>query len=530
MILPQTNSDRFLFTRRLLRGGSAAVLSLSLMGAVASAQEAPAESVDDGDTVIATGIRQSLETAAAIKRNADSFVDAITAEDIGALPDRSVSEALQRVPGVSVLRFSGPDDPDHFSVEGDGVVIRGLPFVRSELNGRDAFAASPSGTLGFNDVSPELLGSVEVFKNQSADMIEGGLSGTIDLNTRKPFDQDSGFFGYSLDFTYSDLVEKVSPSFSVLGSKRWETSAGEFGLLAGFSRNRLKSRSDASQTGDFRAYDADDNMINSDITDNSGNYKIDYLGQDDYYLRFTPPSNTGYGPTIPNQGNDDSVDSDIDGSNGPNTTSLISLNSGDDLPTVDAGLTFGVVPVEWLSFTGVSRENFNKLDWSTASERNVSHFEIERSLHNTVGFVSIGKIVAVGNSSEVSNYKMRDYDVEKKGAYYYRLKQVDYNGYHEYSNTIRIERKGVRNNGIDLYPNPTIEEFTIDLNVAKQSKVHISIWDAAGKLVGNNEINKVIEEGNYRRTIDVSTLPAGIYNVKVTIENTVYNKKLLIVH
>ncbi len=261
MILPQTNSDRFLFTRRLLRGGSAAVLSLSLMGAVASAQEAPAESVDDGDTVIATGIRQSLETAAAIKRNADSFVDAITAEDIGALPDRSVSEALQRVPGVSVLRFSGPDDPDHFSVEGDGVVIRGLPFVRSELNGRDAFAASPSGTLGFNDVSPELLGSVEVFKNQSADMIEGGLSGTIDLNTRKPFDQDSGFFGYSLDFTYSDLVEKVSPSFSVLGSKRWETSAGEFGLLAGFSRNRLKSRSDASQTGDFRAYDADDNVV-----------------------------------------------------------------------------------------------------------------------------------------------------------------------------------------------------------------------------------------------------------------------------
>jgi len=264
---PQTNSDCFLFTRRLLRGGSAAVLSLSLMGAVASAQEAPAESVDDGDTVIATGIRQSLETAAAIKRNADSFVDAITAEDIGALPDRSVSEALQRVPGVSVLRFSGPDDPDHFSVEGDGVVIRGLPFVRSELNGRDAFAASPGGTLGFNDVSPELLGSVEVFKNQSADMIEGGLSGTIDLNTRKPFDQDSGFFGYSLDFTYSDLVEKISPSFSVLGSKRWETSAGEFGLLAGFSRNRLKSRSDASQTGDFRAYDAGGNVISiQDIT------------------------------------------------------------------------------------------------------------------------------------------------------------------------------------------------------------------------------------------------------------------------
>jgi len=244
----KSNSDCLSLARRMLRGGSIGVLS-------AGGEE---------DEVIATGIRQSLENAAAIKRNADSFVDAITAEDIGALPDRSVSEALQRVPGVSVLRFSGPDDPDHFSVEGDGVVIRGLPFVRSELNGRDAFAASPSGTLGFNDVSPELLGSVEVFKNQTADMIEGGLSGTIDLNTRKPFDQAGDFFGYSLDFTYSDLIERVSPSFSAVGAKRWETGIGEFGLLAGYSRNRLESRSDASQTGDFRAYDDDGNAISID--------------------------------------------------------------------------------------------------------------------------------------------------------------------------------------------------------------------------------------------------------------------------
>ena len=259
----QNNSDHLSFARRMLRGGSAAALSVAVMSSVAYAQDTTTE---EGE-IVTTGIRQSLENANAIKRNADSFVDAITAEDIGALPDRSVSEALQRVPGVSVLRFSGPDDPDHFSVEGDGVVIRGLPFVRSELNGRDAFAASPGGTLGFNDVSPELLGSVQVFKNQSADMIEGGLSGTIDLNTRKPFDQSDSYFGYSLDFTYSDLIEKVSPSLSFVGSKRWDTNIGEFGLLAGYSRNRLKSRSDASQTGDYRAYDENGSVVSiQDIT------------------------------------------------------------------------------------------------------------------------------------------------------------------------------------------------------------------------------------------------------------------------
>lgn len=271
MILsPQFHSDRFSTTRRLLRGGSAAVLSLSLMGAVASAQEAPAESVDDGDTVIATGIRQSLETAAAIKRNADNFVDAITAEDIGALPDRSVSEALQRVPGVSVLRFAGPDDPDHFSVEGSGVTIRGLPFVRSELNGRDVFGAGPSGRLGFEDVSPELLGSVIVSKNQSADMIEGGLSGTVDLRTRLPFDNDDSVFAYSLDLTYSDFIDRVTPSFSALYSNRWETGAGEFGLLGAISKNTLDSRSDATQIADYRARNIDGSIVDpADVDENT---------------------------------------------------------------------------------------------------------------------------------------------------------------------------------------------------------------------------------------------------------------------
>ena len=72
-----------------------------------------------------------------------------------------MTEALQRVPGVSINRFAGTNDPDHFSVEGSGVVIRGLNFVRSEFNGRDAFSAGVGGqSLNFADVPSELLGSV----------------------------------------------------------------------------------------------------------------------------------------------------------------------------------------------------------------------------------------------------------------------------------------------------------------------------------------------------------------------------------
>src|SRR5690625_1172234 len=75
------------------------------------------------EEIVVSGTRQNLENAQDIKRNASTFVDAISSEDIGSLPDRSVLEAMQRMPGVSIERFQAPDDPDHFGVEGSGAVI-----------------------------------------------------------------------------------------------------------------------------------------------------------------------------------------------------------------------------------------------------------------------------------------------------------------------------------------------------------------------------------------------------------------------
>ena len=148
--------------------------------AAAEPKESAAPKTENAETnlqeITVTGLRRSLETAQEIKKNAEVFVDSITAEDIGALPDRSVTEALQRVPGVSISRFAAGADPDHFSIEGSGVVVRGLPQVRSELNGRDTFSANAGRFLSFSDVAPELLGGVDVYKNQSADLIEGGLA------------------------------------------------------------------------------------------------------------------------------------------------------------------------------------------------------------------------------------------------------------------------------------------------------------------------------------------------------------------
>ena len=205
------------------------------------------------NAIIVTGIRQSLRNSQQIKRNSDTVVDAITAQDIGALPDRSVTEALQRVPGVAINRFAGPADPDHFSAEGSGVVIRGLTFVSSQFNGRETFSTGVYGqAINFQDVPAELLGSVEVYKNTTADRIEGGLSGTVNMNLRLPFDHKGFFLGYDLEANYGDLYKKWSPVGSVLVSNTWDTGIGRIGLLGAVSYSQLFTRSDTVRVSNFQ--------------------------------------------------------------------------------------------------------------------------------------------------------------------------------------------------------------------------------------------------------------------------------------
>jgi TonB-dependent receptor len=216
----------------------------------------PTAPADTRGAIVVTGIRQSLRSAQNIKRNSDTVEDVITAQDIGALPDRSVTEALQRVPGVAMNRFAAVSDPDHFSVEGSGIVIRGLTFTRSEFNGRDTFSTGVYGqAINFQDVPAELLGSVEVFKEGTADRIEGGLSGTVNMNLRLPFDSSGLHIGYDLEADYGDLRRKWSPVGSLLVSDTWDTGIGRIGILAAGSYSRLFSRSDAMQVSNFQTRD-----------------------------------------------------------------------------------------------------------------------------------------------------------------------------------------------------------------------------------------------------------------------------------
>ncbi|RBP51678.1 TonB-dependent receptor [Arenicella xantha] len=200
------------------------------------------------EEVTVYGTKVNLSRAQDIKRNSDTVVDAISATDINSLPDKSVLEAIQRLPGVSIERFAASNDADHFSVEGSGVVIRGLTQTRSEFNGRDAFAANNDNGLSFQDIPPELVGGVQLVKNQTASMIEGGVSGTINILTRKPFDsEEDSFYAFTAKASYSDDIDEVTPALSATYSTRWENDAGEFGFLINASTANLKSRADGVQ-------------------------------------------------------------------------------------------------------------------------------------------------------------------------------------------------------------------------------------------------------------------------------------------
>lgn len=246
-------------SRGLLWSG-ASLMTLAIFAATgAQAQTAPeaatsptaapqtdsgSQAPDDNDILI-VGVRRALGDAAETKRNAATIVDSISATDIGSFPDTSVSGALSRIPGITVSRLQSTDDSTHPSGEAAGVLVRGLTQVRTEFNGRDSFSADAARGLNFNDISPELMSRVDVYKNLTADMIEGGIAGTVDLRTRLPFDQNGLVVTGNAKATYGDRSKKWTGEFSALISDTFDTEIGKFGFMADFARSHVITRTES---------------------------------------------------------------------------------------------------------------------------------------------------------------------------------------------------------------------------------------------------------------------------------------------
>lgn len=195
--------------------------------------------------VIVTGMRASLANAQEIKREKIEIVDSIVAEDIGKLPDQNVTDALSRIAGVQILRDRG---------EGAGIAIRGLTQVETLMNGREIFTAGTTRTVDFADLPSVMLSGIDVYKTSSAKLLEGGIGGTVDLRTPRPFDFKASKVSGSVRAMHDDLVKKTEPQYALLASSRWQTENwGDVGLLLGAAWQKRAWREDQLSMGNPQA-------------------------------------------------------------------------------------------------------------------------------------------------------------------------------------------------------------------------------------------------------------------------------------
>ncbi|MBO9544294.1 TonB-dependent receptor [Caulobacter sp.] len=226
------------------------LLALAIVGAMAATSaHAQDTTVDE---VVVTGFRESLKSALNVKRQSSGVVDAIKAEDIADFPDANLAESIQRVPGVSIARVAG---------EGRTITVRGLPpnFTRVRINGMEAQSTSGATTsdrganLGrgfdFNTFASELFSGITVRKSAQAEVIEGSLGATVDLETARPLDQKGLTFVLGAAGSYTDLAKKVDPRFTAVLGNRWEGAFGEFGAQASVAYSKRRYLEDQWGSG-----------------------------------------------------------------------------------------------------------------------------------------------------------------------------------------------------------------------------------------------------------------------------------------
>jgi iron complex outermembrane recepter protein len=195
------------------------------VSAVAMAQQAQQPAGSSDAVVVVSGVRKAAETAQKIKMDSDNVIDSIVADDIGKFPDTNVAETLARVTGIQVRRDGG---------EANTTLIRGLPGIATFLNGREMFTTT-GRYIQLRDIPSTMLQRADVYKSQSAEQIEGGIAGAIDVRTNRPFDFKGFQASAQLGVKNKDKANATDPEGSAMVSNRWKTSAGEFGALVGIS-------------------------------------------------------------------------------------------------------------------------------------------------------------------------------------------------------------------------------------------------------------------------------------------------------
>ncbi|MBK7788266.1 MAG: DUF11 domain-containing protein, partial [Saprospiraceae bacterium] len=334
----------------------------------------------------------------------------------------------------------------------------------------------------------------------------------------------------------SDLTnangKATSSNFTVLsGQAKNDLGAGFYPMATAGNLVWIDDNNDGVQQSEeprvanvlVEAFDTLNQKVAEDYTDQNGVYKIEYLGKSSYYLRFNPPSGYGYTMSVTQ---DDAMNSDVDHSNGLNTTRRFDMAPGVNYVNIDAGLAFGALPVRWLDVNAENKGSHNLITWSTASEVNSDKFIVQRRHESEVDFTDIAEVKAAGISSDVRKYQTTDGDIAKGGVYYYRIQQWDKDGRNALSRTVAV-RIEVKDNKVALYPNPARDYSTLSVELKGNEDAVVYVFNVEGQLVQTYNLESENKYG-LNKKIRISGLSTGVYMVQTTQGSYTDIKKLII--
>jgi TonB-dependent receptor len=265
-------------SRRAARTAFVTAISLDLL---VIALPVHAQEQDAGETleeVVVRGVRGAQEAAIDIKRNSSEIVDSIVMEDIGKLPDVTITDALQRVTGIQISRDAG---------EGSFVSIRGAPQVMATMNGERFLTAENilDSTVSFEDIPASLITGVNVYKSQHAGLTDGGLGGLLDLQSIRALKLEDGFtLSGSAQAGWGSIVDGTDKKFEGVAGFKWSDRVA-MSLAASYSDSISASsfqQTEFDWTDEFSSW-----IVPGDLNGNGAGTA-------------TPPATTGEGYVVPN--------------------------------------------------------------------------------------------------------------------------------------------------------------------------------------------------------------------------------------
>ena len=223
---------------------SMAMFSLTALPAMAQTADAQAPM----QTVEVTGIRASMAKSLSVKKNATANVEVITAEDVGKMPDKNLADSLQRLPGVAVR--TDYDEAEKVSMRGTNPDMTMIMFNGHAVSVGDWYVAdqaSSSRSTSLSLVPSHVLNQALVYKTSQANIVDGGLAGTINVTTRKPLQAKERLSGViSGGMSYAQLPDKTAPDFNA--TVNWKNEANTFGVMVqGFAEKRYVRRDSVSR-------------------------------------------------------------------------------------------------------------------------------------------------------------------------------------------------------------------------------------------------------------------------------------------